>query len=134
MTVNPVTIDRLPRAAKAKLRLKGKSLTRPGSLLKHRMPARVYYAWDERKPGFFEPDTVNHCGIRISGEFCQTLTLTDVYSGWTEERSPHNRAHRRVKEETAQAKDQLPFPLLGIDSGNGGEFINRQFFGWCFEA
>jgi hypothetical protein len=138
LEVSPATIDRLLKAVKANLRLKGKRLTRPGPLLKHQIPVRVSYAWDERKPGFFELDTVSHCGIRSSGECepsvrCQTLTLTDVYSGWTEEQSLRNRAHRRVKEATARVKDQLPFPLLGIDSDNGGEFINQQLLGWCQE-
>jgi hypothetical protein len=71
------------RRAKGKRRIKGESLTMPGPLLKNRILVRVSFSWDERKPGFFELDTVSYCGIRSSDEFCATLTLTDVYSGWT---------------------------------------------------
>ncbi|MDR2597725.1 MAG: transposase family protein [Treponema sp.] len=53
--------------------------------------------------------------------------------GWTEERALLNNAHRRVKEQIVHTRDTLPFPMLGIDSGNGGEFINRQLLDWCFQ-
>jgi hypothetical protein len=64
---------------------------------------------------------------------CRTLTLTDVYSGWTEERALRNNAHRWVKENVAAVRAGLPFPLLGIDSDNGGEFINHQLLAFCDE-
>jgi hypothetical protein len=116
--VSPAAIDRLLAAEKAKLRIKGKSLTKPGTLLKNQIPIRVFFTWDERKPGFFELDTVCHCGVSASGEFCVTLTLTDVYSGWTIVHALRNRAHRWVKEQVAQTAASLPFPLRGIDSDN----------------
>jgi hypothetical protein len=131
--VSPSTIDRLLKPVKKKLLLKGKSLTTPGPLLKNQIPVRVYFKWDERKPGFFEIDTVSHCGVSTYGEFCRTLTLTDVYSGWTEERALLNSAHRWVKENVAGVRANLPFPLLGIDSDNGGEFINHQLLAFCDE-
>jgi hypothetical protein len=133
LKVSPSTIDRLLKPLKNKLLLKGKSLTTPGPLLKNQIPVRTYFKWDERKPGFFELDTVSHCGVSTSGEFCRTLTLTDVYSGWTEERALRNNAHRWVKENVAGVRDDLPFPLLGIDSDNGGEFINHQLLAFCDE-
>ncbi|MDR0629446.1 MAG: hypothetical protein LBG24_07420 [Treponema sp.] len=109
---SPSTIDRLLRKEKEKQRVKG--LTKPGPLLKHQIPVRVCFSWDERKPGFFELDTVSHCGIRSSEEFCVTLTLTDGYSGWTEVRALRNRAHRWVKEQIAAVRGGLPFPLLAL--------------------
>ncbi|GHU78891.1 integrase [Spirochaetia bacterium] len=129
--VSPATIDRLLAKEKAKLRLKGKSLTKPGKLLKNQIPVRVFFTWDERKPGFFEIDTVCHCGANSSGEFCCTLTITDVYSAWTEVFALRNRAHRWVKESIAGMAAALPFPLRGVDSDNGGEFINEQLLLWC---
>jgi hypothetical protein len=131
LRVSPATADRLLRPVKQKLWLKGRSLTKPGPLLKHQIPIRVCFKWDERKPGFFELDTVSHCGASTSAEFCRTLTLTDVYSGWTEERALPNSAHRRVRESVAAVYSELPFPMRGIDSGNGGEFINHQLLAWC---
>ena len=104
----------------------GISTTKHGDLLKNQVPVRVYCSWDERKPGFFEIDTVAHCGISASGHYCRSLTVTDVFSGWTELRSLLKSAHRWVKEAVQDIKNTLPFPMLGIDSDNGGEFINTQ--------
>jgi hypothetical protein len=133
VSISPATIDRLLKAEKKKYALKGKSLTKPGTLVKHHIPLRTFFSWDERKPGFFEQDTVAHCGTSASGEFCATLTLTDVYSGWTEERALRNRAHRWVKENIAEIYRTLPYPLRGLDADNGGEFINHQVLTFCQE-
>jgi len=132
-SVSPATIDRKLKKEKARWRLKGISATKPGSLLKSQIPIRVCFSRDERRPGFFEADTVSHCGAKASGQFLQTLTLTDVGSGWTEVCALLNNAHRWVKEQIAHAKECLPFPMLGIDSDNGGEFINRQVLDWCMQ-
>jgi hypothetical protein len=96
-----------------------------------RVLERRYFARDERRPGFFEGDTVSHCGTRASGQYCQSLVMTDVGSGWTEPRALLNNAHRWVKEQIADIHRNLPFPMLGFDSDNGGEFINHQVFDWC---
>jgi hypothetical protein len=95
------------------------------------VPVRVFFSGDGRKPGFFELDTVARCGTNSRGDFCATLTVTGVYSGWMEEVSLRNRARRRVKDAVAALKTALPFPMPGIDSGNGGEFINKQRIDWC---
>jgi hypothetical protein len=130
-TVSPSTIDRKLKHEKKRFKIKGISTTKPGALLKSQIPIRVYYTWDDRKPGFFELDTLAHCGSRNSGQFCWTLTITDVGSGWTEVCPLLNHAHRWVKEQVAQTKENLPFPMLGIDSDNGDEFINKQLLEWC---
>jgi hypothetical protein len=133
LSVSPATADRKLRREKERCRLKGIRTTRPGSLLKSQIPVRVCFNRDEKRPGFLELDTVSHCGARASGQFCQTLTLTDVGSGWTELRALLNNAHRWVREQIAHARDALPFPMLGIDSDNGGEFINHQLLDWCIQ-
>jgi hypothetical protein len=133
LEISASTIDRRLKSERKKLEIRGKSLTKPGKLLKNQIPVRTYFTWDERKPGFFELDTVSHCGANSSGEFCSTLTLTDVCAGWVEVRGLRNRAHIRVKLATMEVRDTLPFPLLGIDSDNGGEFINEQLKSWCDE-
>jgi IS30 family transposase len=135
-SVSPSTIDRKLKKAKARYRLKGIHTTKPGSLLKSQIPVRVCFDRNEKRPGFFEIDTVSHCGAQAKGQFCQTLTLTDVGSGWTEECALLNNAHRWVKEQIAHTREHLPFPLRGIDSDfsprdNGGEFINHQLLDWC---
>jgi hypothetical protein len=133
VSVSPATIDRKLRKAKQRYRLKGISTTKPGSLLKSQIPVRVCFDRDEKRPGFFETDTVSHCGSRAQGQFCQTLTLTDVGSGWTEECALLNNAHRWVKEQIALTRSALPFPMLGLDGDNGGEFINHQLLDWCVQ-
>jgi hypothetical protein len=131
MSVSPATIDRKLKPEKARYRLKGIRTTKPGSLLKNQIPIRVCFDRDEKRPGFFELDTVSHCGARAQGQFCQTLTITDVGTGWTEVCALLNNAHRWVKEQIAHTFETLPFPMLGIDSDNGSEFINHQLLDWC---
>ena len=132
-SVSPATIDRKLKKVKEKYRIKGIHTTKPGTLLKSQIPVRVCFNRDEKRPGFFEGDTVSHCGANASGQFCQTLTLTDVGSGWTEECALLNSAHRWVKEQLEHTMETLPFPMLGFDSDNGGEFINHQVLDWCIQ-
>lgn len=130
-SISAATVDRLLKAERAKLQIKGKSHTKHGPLLKHQIPLRTHFKWDERLTGYFELDTVHHDGGSASGEYCATLTATDVFSGWTELRALRNRAHRWVKENVAEIRSHLPFPLLGIDSDNGAEFINKTLLNYC---
>ena len=131
LSVSPSTIDRILKADKKKMALKGKCGTKPGKLLKKQIPVRTYYADADKRPGFFEVDTVHHCGTSDSGEFCLTLTATDVYSGWVELRPTLNKAHKWVLEALEGIHASLPFPLLGLDSDNGSEFINSALLKWC---
>jgi len=131
LQVSPATIDRILQPERKKLVLKGRSHTRAGTLLKHQIPIRTFFDWDERKPGFFEADTVAHDGGSSRGEYCLTLNATDVYSGWVELRALPNQAHRWVKEEVERIRLELPFSMKGFDSDNGGEFINHQLMDWC---
>ena len=133
-TVSPATIDRKLKSIKKRYRIKGVNTTKPGSLLKSQIPVRVCFDRDERRPGFFELDTVSHCGTSAKGQFCQSLTITDVGGGWTEECGLLNNAQRWVKEEAARTRKELPFPMLGIDSDNGGEFINHQLYDCAFRT
>ncbi|MDR2542188.1 MAG: DDE-type integrase/transposase/recombinase [Treponema sp.] len=133
LKASPSTIDRVLRAEKKKLTLKGKRGTKPGKLLKKHIPIRTYFADADKKCGFFEFDTVHHCGISESGEFCLTLTATDVYSGWVELRPLLNKAHKWVFQALADIRASLPFPLQGMDSDNGSEFINNAVLKWCQE-
>jgi hypothetical protein len=131
LLISPATIDRALKGDKKNLALKGISGTKPGNLLKKHIQVRTHYPWNERKPGFFEIDTVHHCGERDSGEFCLILTATDVASGWVELRPLLNKAQKWIMEALPDIKSDLPFPLFGIDSDNGSEFINHSLASWC---
>ena len=131
LQASPATIDRKLRADKQKLARKGKCGTKPGNLLKKQIPVRTYYADADKKPGFFEVDTVHHCGVSELGEFCLTLSATDVYSGWVELNPLLNKANKWVLEALPDIKSSLPFPFMGLDSDNGSEFINIPLQKWC---
>ena len=131
LKISPSTIDRKLTTDKKKLALKGKTCTKPGKLLKKQIPVRTYYPDADKKPGFFEIDTVHHCGSSDSGEFCLTLSATDVYSGWIELHPLLNKAHKWVLDALNIIKSSLPFHISGIDSDNGSEFINSALLKWC---
>lgn len=76
--------------------LKGRSGTKPGSLLKSQIPILTWADWNERAPGFVEIDLVGHEGGDSRGEFAQTLTVTDVFTGWTETKAVCNKAQKWV--------------------------------------
>ena len=133
LTMSAATIDRLLAGRRRRLRLKGMSHTKPGSLLKSQIPVRTFAEWDQGRPGFVEIDLVGHEGGDARGEFAYSLCATDVASGWTEARIVRNRARRWTFEALLDVRACLPFPLLGIDSDNGGEFINAHLVSWCSE-
>lgn len=131
--ISAATIDRLLSSERKKYEIKGRSLTKPGTLLKHQIPLRTFSEWDEGKPGFGEIDLVGHEGGIISGEHLYTLCFTDIATGWTEVRALLNRAHIWTFEALKNIRQELPFPLLGIDADNGSEFINKRLFEYCIE-
>lgn len=131
MKISSSTIDRLLAPERKKQAIKGRSNTKPGTLLKSQIPVRTFSEWDDKKPGFVEIDLVGHDGGDGSGEFIQTLDVTDVATGWTETQAVKNKAQIWVFEALGQIRGRLPFPLLGIDSDNGGEFINKHLFEYC---
>jgi len=131
LRIAPATIDRRLKADRAKLDPRGRSHTKPGTLLKDSIPMRTWAEWDDARPGFVEIDLVGHEGGNSSGEFCFTLDITDISTGWTETRSVRNKAQKWVFAAIKDATASFPFPILGIDSDNGSEFINWELFRWC---
>ena len=129
--MSAATIDRLLRPEKQRLQLKGRGLTKPGTLLRHQVPIRTFEEWDEARPGFLEVDLVGHDGGFSMGDYAQSLTLTDVSTGWTEVAALPNRAQVWVFEALQKVRDELPFRLLGLDSDNGSEFINHHLVNYC---
>jgi hypothetical protein len=129
--VSAATIDRLLRPDRVLKGNRGRSLTHPGSLLRSQVPIKTFADWDNTRPGFLEIDLVAHCGSTSAGPFLFTLSTVDVATGWTLCRAVPNRGEEAVFKELAEIRRQLPFPLLGLDSDNGGEFINRTLVNYC---
>jgi hypothetical protein len=131
LKIAPATIDRRLKAERGKLDPRGRSHTKPGSLLKDSIPMRTWADWDDARPGFVEIDLVGHEGGNSRGDFCFTLDITDIATGWTETRSVKNKAQKWVFAAIKDGLASFPFPILGIDSDNGSEFINWELFRWC---
>jgi hypothetical protein len=132
LAMSPATIDRRLAGVRAEATLaRGRSLTKPGSLLKSQIPMRTWADWNNKMPGFLEVDLVGHDGGDLNGQFCATLTATDIATGWTENRTVRNKAAKWVFAALVELQAQFPFPILGIDSDNGSEFINHHLLAWC---
>ena len=131
VSMSAATIDRRLAPERAALGLRGRSHTKPGTLLKSQIPVRTWADWDDNVPGFVEIDLVGHEGGNSTGEFCFTLTVTDIATGWTVNRSVKNKAAVWVFEAIEHVVARFPFPILGIDSDNGSEFINHHLFEYC---
>lgn len=125
------TIDRCLQPARFEPRPHGLSTTKPGSLLKAAIPIRTFTPWEEERPGFLEMDLVAHCGESTEGTYLNTLTATDLATGWTEVRGLANKSQSAVSEAILELRQGLPFALLGIDSDNGSEFINETLLRYC---
>ncbi|MDP2958268.1 MAG: transposase family protein, partial [Longimicrobiales bacterium] len=104
--------------------------TKPGTLLKHHIPIKTDH-WEVTTPGFAETDLVSHSGNAADGEFVYSLNLTDIHSTWVETRAVLGRGQTGVLQAVDEIADILPFPLQGLDSDNGSEFINHHLFRYC---
>jgi integrase-like protein len=132
--MSAATIDRRLAPERARWATgRGRSLTKPGSLLKSQIPIRTWADWNDTTPGFVEIDLVGHEGGNPAGEFASTLTVTDIATGWTEVRAVRNKAQKWVLAALKDLAAGFPFPILGIDSDNGTEFINAHLLQFCLD-
>ncbi|MDI6810016.1 MAG: hypothetical protein QME66_13810 [Candidatus Eisenbacteria bacterium] len=133
VSVSASTADRLLTAERRRHELKGRSGTKPGSLLKHKIPICTFADWDDARVGFLQVDLVQHEGGNPRGDFCQTLSTTDVATGWTEIRAVRNKAQLWVFPALEHIRREIPFPIKGINSDSGSEFINAHLFNYCIK-
>jgi hypothetical protein len=131
VSMSAATIDRRLAGERAKHRLKGRCTTKPGSLLKSQIPVRTWADWNDARPGFVEIDLVCHDGGNPAGPHAFTLTVTDIATGWTENRSVPSKAAKCVLAALNDIAYKMAFPILGVDSDNGSEFINVYLLQWC---
>lgn len=128
--MSPRTMDRVLHDRRASLQRRLYGRTKPGTLLKHHIPLRTD-RWDVAAPGFTEIDLVSHAGPLGDAEALFSLNLTDIHTTWVETRAVQGKTQRAICAALDEMRQALPFPLRGIDSDNGSEFINDQLWRYC---
>ena len=123
LKISPPTIDRILKPVRIHYTKRGRSTTKPGTLLRKQIPIKTNQ-WDESRPGFLEADTVAHCGDSVSGMYANTVDFVDIATGWTEQRAVWGKGETGVLEQIKNIEKTIPFPVLGFDCDNGGEFLN----------
>lgn len=123
LKISAATIDRLLLPTRIKYKKRGRTTTKPGTLIRKHIPIKTNQ-WDESRPGFLEADTVAHCGQSLSGMFTYTLDCVDIATGWSEQRAVWGKGETDVLKQIKHIEISLPFPLLGFDCDNGSEFLN----------
>jgi transposase InsO family protein len=130
LSISARQMDRRLKNKKAHIRKRIYGRTKPGTLLKHRIPIRTDN-WDLKKPGWTEVDTVSHSGNSADGLFAYTVNQTDILTTWVESRAILGKGEEGVVDALDEMRESLPFSLKGIDSDNGSEFINWHLFRYC---
>lgn len=134
LAISASSIDRYLSPTRARDPVRGQSTTKPGSLLRNSISVRKAGDEVEDEPGFFEVDTVAHCGPTLAGEFARTVNFTDMHTGWVHTRAIRNNAGVHVLGAFDSLIEAVPFAVTGIDCDNGSEFINHDLIGWAAEA
>lgn len=130
-SISAATVDRLLRKVRRSLQWRGRSTTKPGTLLKQQIAIRTANGWDDARPGYVEVDLVAHCGASGAGQFLYTLVFTDIATQWTDFEAIKTKGQTDVVAAIRRIHRRLPFVLLGIDCDNGSEFINGHLFRYC---
>jgi hypothetical protein len=133
LEMSAATIDRYLAPAKAKDQISGVSTTKASPLLRNSIKIRKAGDEVEEEPGFFESDTVAHCGPTLKGEFARTVNLTDVHIGWVFTRSVRNNAHTHILGALKAGLHEIPYEVTGLDFDNGSEFLNKAVIKWAGE-
>lgn len=131
--ISASSIDRLLVSQRLRPTNKGRSYTKPGTLLKSQIPIRTFADWNENSVGFFEMDLVGHEGGNAQGNFAFTLNMTDVKTGWSEQMAIPNKGQHSVFQAITTIRARLFFQLLGVDSDSGSEFINEILYRYCIQ-
>src|SRR6202022_1642326 len=129
--VSPATLGRLLGPARARRPTRGATTTRVGTWLRHEIPIRTFTEWDDAGPGFLEVDLVAHCGSSTQGFYLCTLCAVDIATAGVELEAVWGKGHERVGGGVQRVRQRLPIPLLGLDSDNGSEFINKRLYDYC---
>jgi len=129
LRISPATIDRLLAEERKHLTKHGLTTTKPGSLIKKKVPIKTNQ-WDESRPGFVEADTVAHCGTTVAGSFVYSVNMVDIATGWIETRAIWCKGERNTYEAISSIEAALPFKIRGFDCDNGSEFLNYHLMSY----
>jgi hypothetical protein len=130
--ISAATIDRLLRKNKAALKIKGTGGTKQAANhIKKLIPVLSHFECVEQANGLWQIDLVQHDGGNPSGEFCYTLTITEVKNAWTVHYALKNKAFQWVYNALDDACSLLPLPVRILHSDNGSEFVNNSLAAWC---
>lgn len=132
LSISPTSMDRILKPIRAQYTRHGRATTKPGMLLRKQVQVKTNQ-WDETRPGFLEADTVAHCGSSTEGTYINTLDCVDIATGWTEQRAVWGKNYQDVITQIKDIERSLPFPILGFDADNGGEFLNHHLFRYLTE-
>lgn len=132
LSISARQIDRRLAGRKKQVKRRMYGRTKPGTLLKHMIPIRTEH-WDVHEPGFTEVDLVSHSGNSADGCFAYSVNQTDILTTWVETRAILGKSETSVVRALDEMRHRLPFPLAGIDSDNGSEFINAHLQRYCLE-
>ena len=124
LAMSAATTDRALREVRGQAGGRTRRRAAPSADVRRSVPVRTFADWNDPAPGFMEADLVAHSGPTAEGSFVQTLTLTDIATGWTECAPLLVREQTLLTEVLGEVRKRLPFPLLGFDTDNDSVFMN----------
>ena len=129
--MSSATIDRKLKHQREVLHLlRSRGGPRPGYLLRQKIPIRLT-EWDTSQVGYVEADMVVHCGSSSLGEYINTLSATEISSGWWEGEAILGKSQEHSFWALKEIRKRTPFKWKGLDSDNGSEFINQILYKYC---
>src|SRR5664280_1985481 len=134
LTRSAATMDRALREARGATGGRPRRRSPPSAAIRRSVAVRTFSDWDDPPPGFMEADLVAHSGPTSKGSYVQTLTLTDIATGWTECAPVLVREQKLLTEVLSEMRKLLPFALLGFDTDNDSVFMNETVRDYCTGA
>src|SRR6185312_10978955 len=131
LSMSAATIDRALREVRGSSGGRTRRRVPPSAAVRRSVTVRTFEGWDDPPPGFVEADLVAHSGPVARGSFVQTLTLTDIATGWTECAPVLVREQTLLTAVLGEIRTLLPFPLLGFDTDNDRVFLNQTVRDYC---
>lgn len=131
LAMSAATIDRALYAMRAAAGGRHRRRAAASSEVRRSIPVRTFSDWGDPVPGFMEADLVAHSGPSAKGSFVQTLTLTDIATGWTECAPLLMREQQILTEVLGEVCRRMPFPILGFDTDNDSVFMNETVRDHC---